>query len=234
MRRQIWATLPSFCTAAADFAAAFPRLARRLGTTLEQDPDLRPVCCAALLAALSSLSAAADADADMDGGAAPGTLDREAARAGLAAVAGFAKNFLPLLFNACASAPAAQRPALLDTIRAYARVTDAPRLGTFFQARPHRPAPRRPPSRRSYPEAARPFPRTVIDHDERPLPRTAPRRQAQAPPGPCAPARRRVPAAAPPSPSRRARQAGLPPGVQYSWARRRVAAAAPLVHLLLR
>ncbi len=139
---QIWATLPAFCTAAADFPSAFPRLARRLGTTLEQDPDLRPVCCAALLAALSSLSAAADADDDMDGGAAggagPGGLDKEAGRAGLAAVAGFAKNFLPLLFNACASAPAAQRPALLDAIRAYARVTDPARLGTFFQARDQR------------------------------------------------------------------------------------------------
>ena len=110
----LWATLPAFCSHPTDAAAAFGGLARELGEHLASRADLRGIICSALRllivhgqAALDGLEgaeggAAVEADDGRDAAAAarpPPAYTEAVARGTLAAVAGYARNFLPLLFN---------------------------------------------------------------------------------------------------------------------------------------
>jgi ribosomal RNA-processing protein 12 len=94
---QVWALLPGFCTETPDLAASFRGIAKVLGTVLTQRLELREVVCQALKAAIASA--------------------RESAE-DTAALAVFAKNFLPTLFSSFCGHPG-DKPALLSAIQAY-------------------------------------------------------------------------------------------------------------------
>ena len=66
----MWGLLPSFCLDCVDIPEAFPQLARRLGTSIESEPDLRIPACTALLTAIRSMNKASDMEQSMeaDGG----------------------------------------------------------------------------------------------------------------------------------------------------------------------
>ncbi|XP_063048253.1 RRP12-like protein [Engraulis encrasicolus] len=116
LQQQIWTMLPGFCQSPTDVAAAFPSLARTLGSALNERPHLR-------LPILQSIR----------------TLIRTANAAEEKVVIGrFSKNFLPILFNVFTQhtpgeEPAPYRPAVLDTIRVYLTVTEPTMVSTFLQ-----------------------------------------------------------------------------------------------------
>jgi len=131
VNRQIWGLLPAFCLECPDLAEALPHVARRMGTSIESEPELRNIVCSALLNAIRSMRKASDTDQSMEDDEC--MVSPEAAARGTATIASFSKNFLPILFNAASTAPIAERPLLLETICEYAQVTEAPRLTALFQ-----------------------------------------------------------------------------------------------------
>ena len=132
INRQIWGLLPAFMLDAPDLAEALPHVARRLGTCIEAEPDLRNLVCTALLTAIRSQREAGQADCSMDDDE-PARLSPQDAQRGLAALAGFAKNFLPILFNAASAVEVDQRPQLLEIIAEYALISEPSRLTALFQ-----------------------------------------------------------------------------------------------------
>lgn len=125
-------------TDCSDLPAAFPGLAKRLGVTIESEPALRPMCCAAIVSAIKSSRGALDhGDSDMadegdEAGQAEPRLSKEAGEANCAALSTYAKNYLPILFNVAAQTPVPQRPLVLEAIEAYVSITDQQRISQFF------------------------------------------------------------------------------------------------------
>ena len=133
LEASVWSTLPAFCTWPEDAVAAFPPLARELGAHLTSRPELHAPILAALRALLTLLpAAAAGGDAAAEAGA-PAALTPEGASAALAAVTGYAKNFLPILFNAFVAAPPERRAELGKTVGAFAATCDAATASSFFR-----------------------------------------------------------------------------------------------------
>ncbi len=90
---QVWGLLPSLCTRATDTITAFKGVARVIASALMERPDLRTT----ILPALQTLIGTAD-------------------EAGRAAVAVFAKNYLPILFNIYTSSESEVKTVCLATI----------------------------------------------------------------------------------------------------------------------
>ncbi|XP_048362430.1 RRP12-like protein isoform X1 [Sphaerodactylus townsendi] len=114
---QVWNLLPSFCTHPTDTVASFKGLARTLGMAISDRPDLRLIVCQALRRLINK---GCQTDAER------------------AEVGRFAKNFLPILFNAYSQQDAAtespvQRRSVLDTIRAYLTVTETQMVCGFLE-----------------------------------------------------------------------------------------------------
>lgn len=113
---QIWSLLPGFCTHPTDTVASFKGLARTLGMAISDRPDLRLIVCQALRRLINK-SCQTDAER--------------------AEVGRFAKNFLPILFNAYsqqgdASESPVHRRSVLDTIRAYLTITEPQMVQRFL------------------------------------------------------------------------------------------------------
>lgn len=122
---QIWALLPAFMRSPTDVSTGFRQVARVLGTALETRPELQGVVCSSLQMLIRAVQ------------------DDEA---GCAAVAQYAKNFLPLFFNLYSSVEPLEgegakkgggetglRSQLLQTIHSYVSVADPRLLETFFR-----------------------------------------------------------------------------------------------------
>ncbi|XP_044856219.1 RRP12-like protein isoform X2 [Mauremys mutica] len=114
---QIWTMLPGFCTRPTDVAASFKGLARTLGTAVSERADLRLTVCQALRTLISK---GCETDAER------------------AEVGRFSKNFLPILFNVYsqpgdAGGSAADRRAVLDTIRTYLTITEQQMVCGFLE-----------------------------------------------------------------------------------------------------
>ena len=128
---QVWALLPSFCLECTDLPEAFAHIARRIGACIESEPDLRNVVCTALLNAIRSMQKASDADHSM--GDEDSLVSPELAARSTATLTSFAKNFLPILFNAASTATVTERPLLLEVISEYAQIAEPGRLTGLFQ-----------------------------------------------------------------------------------------------------
>uniref|UniRef100_A0A8C0IV87 Ribosomal RNA processing 12 homolog n=1 Tax=Chelonoidis abingdonii TaxID=106734 RepID=A0A8C0IV87_CHEAB len=114
---QIWTMLPGFCTRPTDVAASFKGLARTLGTAISERADLRLTVCQALRTLISKGC----------------EMDAERAEVGR-----FSKNFLPILFNVYsqpgdAGGSAADRRAVLDTIRMFLTITEQQMVCGFLE-----------------------------------------------------------------------------------------------------
>ena len=96
-----------------------------------QEPELRNVVCYALLNAIRTMRKAADADESMEDDEC--LISKDVAEKGSATLAGFAKNFLPILFNAASTVPVNERPLLLDIISEYSQIAEPARLTALFQ-----------------------------------------------------------------------------------------------------
>ena len=157
---QAWSTLPAFCSWARDTAEAFPQVARELGLALAERPELRNAVCSALAVLLRqnlrAAGGAAERDPDEDdrlsddgtaaGGAGgeeeeeedrdgevPEYMDAAAAGANLESIAAFARNFMPILFNAVVATPQGRRQDLTRAIALYSRACDPALLRGFFR-----------------------------------------------------------------------------------------------------
>ena len=160
----VWGVLPAMATYPEDTPSAFPPIARELGDVIASRPELRPPVCAALCRLLTLFSALVSApsqqnadesspearDAAADAAAAmedvvslspvpppppPPGFEAASATAAVAVVASFARNFMPLLFNAfVATKPgSAQRHPLGAAISAFARAAEPPSVSSFFR-----------------------------------------------------------------------------------------------------
>ncbi|XP_027715392.1 RRP12-like protein [Vombatus ursinus] len=114
---QIWTLLPGFCTKPTDVAASFKGIARTLGATISERPDLRLTVCQALRMLITK-----GCEAEVD----------------RAEVRRFAKNFLPILFNVYGQPladgeSAAPRRAVLDTVKTYLTVTETELVNGFLE-----------------------------------------------------------------------------------------------------
>ena len=104
--KQVWDLLPAFCNNATDIAASFKALARTLGTALSDNATVRPIACQSLVMLIQS-STKVDADRQ--------------------AVASFAKNFLPILFNIFCGEESSDsdKARSLAAIEAFVPITDS-------------------------------------------------------------------------------------------------------------
>ena len=137
---QVWALLPGFCACARDVTEALPTIARALGGTLAERPEVR----GHVLQSLSLIVQTARSRKELvmpppapDGSvsaAVPTVTLTADATAALETVGRFGKNFLPLLFNVHQAEPPQKRPALQDAVSAVASVTPAETLGELFTA----------------------------------------------------------------------------------------------------
>lgn len=114
---QIWTLLPGFCVRPTDVATSFKGLARTLGVTVSERPDLRVTVCQALRTLITK---GCDEEADQ------------------AEVSRFAKNFLPILFNlygqpVTTGDTPAHRRAVLETIKAYLTITEPQLVNSLLE-----------------------------------------------------------------------------------------------------
>lgn len=122
---QLWELFPCCCRTAHTAAAAFPRIAKVLGTAVKDARYSRPICkgITALVAACKKAAAA------------PGSAEEaEEARAAIDALGRFSLRFLPCLFNTLSATPAAQRAPVMAAIGAYLSVTTAADGNNYFKA----------------------------------------------------------------------------------------------------
>lgn len=141
---QIWTMLPGFCTCPVDLLTSFKGIARVLGMTVNERPDLRLIVCQALRTIISK-SCSTGRKTHVQREMTPKnyrsylllnpvipktclvcfmTVEEEKAEVGR-----FSKNFLPIFFNVYSQQPAAgesgtYRMAVLDTIKVYLTVTE--------------------------------------------------------------------------------------------------------------
>ncbi|KAL3148459.1 hypothetical protein ABBQ38_013906 [Trebouxia sp. C0009 RCD-2024] len=158
---QLWNTLQSFCSWALDTSTAFRSYARGIGTAFEKRTDLRVIICNALatlcLQNRQALKAAGvtegvgysdpvglqqqpgdDGDEDEEAGmmlpvAVPSHYTLQVAQENAKVLRDFARNWLPLLFNAFISTDAQQRGQYAAAIAAYATIADPTTLSHFFR-----------------------------------------------------------------------------------------------------
>lgn len=124
--------LPGFCAAAPDASTAFPRLAKALGTALQERPELRPPILQGMVALILRLRSLREVVPRADGGM--DVVLNPAAAASLEAIGTYAKNFLPLLFNLHQAEPAEKRELIQEAIAAYASAAPGDMLAGFFKS----------------------------------------------------------------------------------------------------
>jgi len=133
----VWRVLPALATYPEDCAAAFPHLAKELGTQLATRPsEIAGPIMAALTRLLTLMHAVATGEDTYLGAhpaEAPSWLTREQAAANVTAMTGYTRNFLPILFNAFVVAPPDRRAGIADTVRAFAAASDEAVVGSFFK-----------------------------------------------------------------------------------------------------
>ncbi|KAK9815144.1 hypothetical protein WJX73_008694 [Symbiochloris irregularis] len=158
LEAQLWGCLSSFAIFPHDAADAFRANARQLGGAFEKRPDLRPSIAAALVRLCRNARAhtedqvsqidtdhadidsdvgeeGSDADADASTSmATPAWYTAEVADRDAKALKAFAKNWLPLLFNAFVASEAAERGPIAAAIGAYACVAEPEIVASFFRA----------------------------------------------------------------------------------------------------
>ncbi|KAJ1368617.1 hypothetical protein KIN20_029786 [Parelaphostrongylus tenuis] len=120
LQAQLWDLLPSFCDSPSDIEKSFPQLAPVLGAALTERCDLRPTILSALRHVLRFC------------------LSSDAFPERAEVVSGYAKNFMPLMFNMYTanddSTDKGVRMAILETIRAYAELTPKKLVAQFIDA----------------------------------------------------------------------------------------------------
>ena len=128
---QVWALFPGYCSCATDAATAFGGMARTLGATITGHPEVRlPVLQGLTLLILSQQS---HKQPLVEAGKVTMQLTAEA-KASLASVGSYAKNFMPLLFNTHQAEPTEKQQPLQDAIAAMASIAPPELLSDFFKA----------------------------------------------------------------------------------------------------
>lgn len=112
--------------------AAFPRLAKALGTALQQNPELRTPILQGIVALIMRQRSLRAPVVHSDGSIQ--TLLTPEGQASLDAIGVYAKNFLPLLFNLHQAEPPEKRAPIQEAIGAYATAAPPEMLSDFFKS----------------------------------------------------------------------------------------------------
>lgn len=143
---QTWALLPPICAAAEDGSLVFASLARRLGETVNNSPELRVPICQALSTLVNANVARTRGAAAFDeqlalppdspAGLALAELQArvQGARATLRLIGTFAPKLLPILFNVHAVTASDSRAPLESAISAVASSAEPATLSAFFKS----------------------------------------------------------------------------------------------------
>ncbi|MEQ2212967.1 hypothetical protein XENOCAPTIV_007543, partial [Xenoophorus captivus] len=138
----IWSMLPGFCTCPVDLMASFKGVARTLGMSINERPDLRLTVCQALRTLINkscstgskcSLRLSLFTNCCIIISILNNSWMHSVEAEEKAELGRFSKNFLPILFNVYSQQPAegesgTYRMAVLDTIKVYLTVTDMQRV----------------------------------------------------------------------------------------------------------
>ena len=112
---QVWALLPGFCTRPSDLSDGFKMVAKEMGRAISSDPEASVHVCRALMNLTSD-------------------IDPEYLLHVKSIMSSFAKNFLPLLFNAHAAADSpVSRRCYVDGVKAYASATEPLLLISYYK-----------------------------------------------------------------------------------------------------
>ncbi|BFI25857.1 ribosomal RNA-processing protein 12 [Marchantia polymorpha subsp. ruderalis] len=150
----IWALLPSVCNYPVDTATDFGRIAKTLGDALNKEAGLRGLICSALqtlilqnrmargdqlegkkeLKAMEEFNSSESTSVSNARARVADCYTPDAASASLATIAGYSRNFLPLLFNQFLAQPSEKRGDLQATIASIASVSDQQTVKNFFIA----------------------------------------------------------------------------------------------------
>ena len=151
LEHQIWQTLPAFCRWSSDTSTGFKFLAKSLGLALQNREDLRNYICNAIACIVKqntsiireakgsanffdAQSVSEDGVFDFDESfPIPEFYDEDFAKANIEAVALYAKNFLPLLFNMFVSSKPSDRGQIHAAISAFGMITDPETLDGFYK-----------------------------------------------------------------------------------------------------
>eukprot|EP01134_Creolimax_fragrantissima_P003419 CFRG3419T1 len=140
IHRQLWSLFPGFCTQPTDVVESFPMMARTLGEVIRQRADLRVLVCDGLKVlietrcmskkapknALQTNDMENEDDSSLTSVEDPHSTDR-------AVVGKFAKNFLPLLFNAYSESETQDmKHSVLRVLDRYAAIADKGLVNSFF------------------------------------------------------------------------------------------------------
>ena len=155
---QAWSTLPAFCSWARDTADVFPQIAKELGVAVAERPELRSIVCQALAILLKQNLRARKADGDStyadfadnlsdneedddsddedeeeEEDEVPTFMNADMATENIDILAGFARNFLPIFFNAVVATPPGKSQDLTRAIALYSSVCDPKLVHGFFR-----------------------------------------------------------------------------------------------------
>lgn len=128
---QVWALLPGFCACSPDVAEALPSIAKGLGTTIAERPEVRSHVLLALTLIVQTARSQKQPVVDASGTVVSMGLTPQATAA-IATLGRFGKNFLPLLFNVHQAEPPEKRPPLQDAVAAVASATPTETLSELF------------------------------------------------------------------------------------------------------
>jgi len=142
----LWSLLPSFCNYPIDTAQNFRDLAKKLGASLQKEPDLRGIICSSLqiliqqnkkaqeesLYSLSSLEQVKGLEINLAEQRAKSRYNSKVASANMKILTSFSPKFLSTLFNIFMSSPQDKRGYLQATIADIASVSDKEVVKQFF------------------------------------------------------------------------------------------------------
>ncbi|EFA84340.1 hypothetical protein PPL_03418 [Heterostelium album PN500] len=134
---QIWDLLPGFLNQPTDLPSAFKNIARLIGSSLQDDVELRSVICTAFTNMLNHLVESRDAKTValfVPLKKRHVTMDVKLAEDSIKTIAHYAKNYLPIFFNIYPVSNHEQRSQIIDTIEAYIGITDKATLGNMFKS----------------------------------------------------------------------------------------------------
>eukprot|EP01116_Phalansterium_solitarium_P021664 TRINITY_DN6825_c0_g1_i2.p1 TRINITY_DN6825_c0_g1~~TRINITY_DN6825_c0_g1_i2.p1 ORF type:complete len:1290 (+),score=619.19 TRINITY_DN6825_c0_g1_i2:80-3871(+) len=131
---QVWDLWGSFTVYPTDLPQSFKFVAKTLGDKITEEPDLRRTVCAGLAALVERSRVLAFSEELPDFGRGLAVPTQAQGTENVAALAVFAKNFLPCLFNVFGASTAAdQHAAVQRAIEAYVSITDHKLLNQFFK-----------------------------------------------------------------------------------------------------
>ncbi|KAL7749309.1 pre-rRNA processing protein [Sorochytrium milnesiophthora] len=130
---QVWALLPGFCTYPLDLKETFKAVGPRMGDTLRDEPELRPIIATSLHLLISkNLELTKMPESDLPAELVSRGYSLDVARSNVRGVAVSAKFFLPLLFNIYKEMEPEKRGYIGNLVAEFVSIADVEVLSTLY------------------------------------------------------------------------------------------------------